>query len=58
MSNWVQESTSIFEKRRAEIALEKIKKSRYKDRKIKSIKYEQIPGIVPPAYREVIEYAD
>lgn len=58
MSNWASESTTPHEKRRAEKILEQVKKKRYKDREIKSIRYEQIPGIVPPAYREIIEYAD
>jgi len=57
-SNWVYESSSKDNKRKAERVLSEIKHKRYGKRKIKSIRYEEIPGSVPKAYREIIEYYD
>lgn len=57
-SNWVHESTNRDVKQRADKVLFDLKSKRYKEKKIKSIKYEEIPGSVPKAFREIIEYYD
>lgn len=57
-SNWVHESTSKSIRQKAEKVLTDLKKKKYKDRKIKSIRYEEIPGSYPKAFREIIEYDD
>lgn len=55
-SNWVHESTSKSIRQKAEKVLTDLKKKKYKDRKIKSIRYEEIPGSYPKVFREIIEY--
>lgn len=57
-SNWVYESTSKDVKQKAEKILGALKHKRYKERKVKSVRYELIEGSIPKAYKEIIEYCD
>jgi hypothetical protein len=57
-SNWVYESSSSNVRKKAEKVLTELKHKKYKSRKVKSIRYEQIPGIFPRAFREIVEYED
>lgn len=57
-SNWVYESSNKDVKQRADKVLSDLKHKRYKEKEIKSVKYEEIPGSIPKAFKEVIEYYD
>ncbi len=52
------ESSSSNVRKKAEKVLTELKHKKYKSRKVKSIRYEQIPGIFPRAFREIVEYED
>ena len=57
-SNWVHESANKDVKQRAEKVLSDLKHKKYKDKKVKGIRYEEIPGTSPKAFKEIIEYYD
>lgn len=57
-SNWVYESSSKALKQRADKVLSDLKRKRYKEKRVKSVRFEEIPGSTPKAFKEIIEYYD